>query len=203
MKDPSNIARQGSNAFSVMMTQMVASPLAKDFIYVAMVLANYVGGACILTGFSRAVFAFARDGGLPHGIRKVSTSHKTPAMAIWVCAIVGFAVTLYSSAFNALVAGVALFYQLSYSMPILAALFSRHRTYGPYRLGIMSKPLGIIAIAGGALVVWVGLQPPTQILVNYFAGIGLLLLVGWFANEKRRFQGPPALATADKATTTG
>ena len=60
---------------------------------------------------------------------------------------------------------------------------SKKRTYGPFRLGVFSKPLGVIAIIGGVFIVWVGLQPPTSILISYFLGIIGLLLVGWFVSN--------------------
>ena len=84
-----------------------------------------------------------------------------------------------------------MFYQLSYIMAIMAAMVSRKRSYGPYRLGIWSKPLGAIAVTGGLFILWVGLQPPTDVLINYFLGILGLLLIGWFVVERRRFPGPP------------
>ncbi|HVN06017.1 MAG TPA: amino acid permease [Bryobacteraceae bacterium] len=191
MKDQAAIARQGGNAFATLFTQIAAPSLVKDFIAVSMSMAAYICGACGLTGFSRAAFAFARDKGLPTYLKQVSGKFRTPAPAIWACAVVSIAVTLYSPAFVALVAGTALFYQLSYVMAILAAMASRNRKYGPYRLGIWSKPLGVLAVIGGAFILWVGLQPPTDVLVNYFLGILGLLLIGWFAFERRRFPGPP------------
>lgn len=191
MKDPNAIAGQGANAFATLFDQVQAPTLVKDFVSVAMVLAAYICGAVGLTGYSRAVFAFSRDRGLPPILRRVSHRFLTPAPAIWTCALLCLLATLYSSAFAALAAGTALFYQLSYGMAILAAMFARDRIYGPFRLGGWSKPLGVIAVVGGIFIIWVGLQPPTDILINYFIGILVLLLVGWFGFERHRFPGPP------------
>jgi amino acid transporter len=191
MKDQSAIAKQGGNAFATLFGQITAPTIVKDFISVAMVLAAFICGACGLTGFSRAVFAFARDKGLPSYLRHISHRFRTPAPAIWTCSVVSVLATLYSSAFAALVAGTALFYQLCYGMAILSAIFAKNRVYGPYRLGIWSKPLGIIGIVGGVFIIWVGLQPPTSILISYFVALFVLLLVGWFGLERKRFPGPP------------
>jgi amino acid transporter len=199
MKDQGAIAKQGGNAFAVLFAQVTAPSIVKDFVSISAFLAAYICGACGLTGYSRAVFAFSRDKGLPSFLRHVSHKFRTPAPAIWVCAVVSVAATLYSSAFSALVAGTALFYQLSYAMAIGAAIISTKRTYGPYRLGVWSKPLGAIAVLGGVFIIWVGMQPPTQILISYFAGIVILLLVGWFAIERKRFPGPPMGELAIKA----
>ncbi len=199
MADQPAVAKQAGNAFATLFGQITAPTIVKDFISVAMVLASYICGACGLTGYSRAIFAFARDKGLPSFLRHVSHKFRTPAPAIWLAAVVSVGATLYSSAFAALTAGTALFYQLSYAMAIGAALLSSKRTYGPFRLGVWSKPLAIISIAGAVFIIWVGLQPPTQILESYFIGIVGLLLVGWFAIERRRFPGPPLGDLAIKA----
>lgn len=45
---------------------------------------------------------------------------------------------------------------------------------------------------------WIGLQPPNDIVVNYAIGILVLLVVGWFALERKRFPGPP-ISAADIA----
>lgn len=196
MADPSAVAKQGSDAFAFLFGQVEAPSVVKSYISVTMVLAAYICGACALTGYSRATFAFSRDGGLPKQFRRVSKQFRTPANAIWACAVVSIAVTLYSSAFSALVGGIALFYQLCYGMTIAAALFARNRSYGPYRLGIMSKPFALLAIIGGVAVIYIGLQPPTDILINYFIGIIGILVILWFAFERKRFPGPPVDAQA-------
>ena len=41
------------------------------------------------------------------------------------------------------------------------------------------------------LVVYAGIQPPFDILINYAVGLLILLLVIWFGFERKRFQGPP------------
>jgi amino acid transporter len=57
MQDPVEIAREGVNAFAKLFGELRAPTIIKDFIPSTLVLANYIGGACILTGFSRAVFS--------------------------------------------------------------------------------------------------------------------------------------------------
>jgi len=199
MKDQTAVIAQGANAFTTIFTQASAPVIVKDFISITLVLSAYICGAGILTGFSRAVFAFSRDGGLPLALRSVSHRFRTPAVAIWACAIVSVLVTLYSSAFDALVAGTALFYQLSYGMAIGASLVTKNRTYGPFRLGAWSKAISLVGIVGGLFIVWVGLQPPTDILRHYFAAIFGVMILGWFLIERRRFPGPPLTRAALEA----
>nr|WKF60626.1 Low-affinity putrescine importer PlaP [Paraburkholderia busanensis] len=193
MSDPAAVAKKGGDGFSMLFEQIQAPALLKDAIIISLTISAYVCGASALTGLSRAVYSFARDQGLPKYFSRVSPRFLTPVTGIWAGAIAGVAVTLYSSAFNALVAGTALFYQLAYGMAIGAAMFARNRTYGPYRLGVLSKPYGAVAIIGGIFIIWVGLQPPTDILVHYFIGFFVILVVAWFGLEKRRFPGPPVM----------
>jgi amino acid transporter len=115
--------------------------------------------------------------------------------------ILSIAATLYSNAYNALAAGSAVFLYISYAMPIGAGLFSEFKGWqpsGPFKLGVWSKPLAVITCLGVAAVTWIGLQPPNDIVINYAVGILVLLVVGWFAVERRRFAGPP-ISAADIA----
>ena len=79
-------------------------------------------------------------------------------------------------------------------MPIAAGMLAEGKTwteFGPFRLGIWSKPLALIAIAGVLVLMYAGIQPPFDILINYALGLIVLLLVLWFGVESRRFKGPP------------
>ncbi|MFM0287181.1 amino acid permease [Paraburkholderia megapolitana] len=196
MSDPVAVARKGGDGFSMLFEQIQAPALLKNGIIISLTISAYICGASILTGLSRAVYSFARDEGLPKYFSRVSSRFCTPVTGIWAGALAGIAVTLYSSAFNALVAGTALFYQLAYGMAIGAAFFARNRTYGPYRLGVLSKLYGAVAIVGGIFIIWVGLQPPTDILVHYFVCFFIIMAVAWFGLERKRFPGPPVMHSA-------
>ena len=79
-------------------------------------------------------------------------------------------------------------------MPIAAGMMAEGKTwtdFGPFRLGMWSKPFGIIAIIGVLVLMYAGIQPPFDILINYAVGLIVLLLVLWFAVERNRFKGPP------------
>ena len=84
------------------------------------------------------------------------------------------------------------------SRPGLYAESKGWKASGPFKLGVWSKPLAVITCVGVILVTWIGLQPPNDIVTNYAIGILVLLLVGWFALERKRFPGPP-ISAADIA----
>jgi amino acid transporter len=149
-----------------------------------------------VTSTSRMIYAFSRDGGLPASNlwKQVSPTYRTPVAAIWLAAVLAIAATLYSPAFSALAAGCALFLYISYAMPIAAGLLAEGKswtTFGPFRLGALSKPFAVITILGVVALGYGGIQPPNDILINYAIGLIVLLVVLWFGVERRRFQGPP------------
>ena len=133
-------AKDGANSWFNLFNNLPAPELLKDLLAIGIVVANYCCALAGLTSISRMVFAFARDGGLPASsiLRKVSPTHRTPVAAIWTCAVLSVAATLYSPAFAALAAGCAMFLYISYAMPIAAGLVAEGKTwteFGPFRLG--------------------------------------------------------------------
>jgi amino acid transporter len=145
------------------------------------------------------MFAFARDGGLPASsfLRRVSVRTKTPAIAIWTCSLLAVLATLYSDGFQVLAAGSAVFLYVSYIMPVTAGIWAEGRTWttkGPFDLGRLSKPLAVLATLGGAVLVFVGVQPPNEKVLYLTLSLGGLLSLSWFGGVRRRFQGPPPIA---------
>ena len=189
-------AKDGGNAWFNLFNNLPAPAALKAIIAIAIVAANFVCALAGLTSTSRMIYAFARDGGLPaSGLWKsVSPTWRTPVPAIWLGAVLSVAATLYSPAFAALAAGCALFLYVSYAMPIAAGMLAEGKTwteFGPFRLGIWSKPFAVITILGVLILMYAGIQPPFDILINYAIGLIVLLLVLWFGIESRRFKGPP------------
>jgi len=170
--------------------------LLRDVLVIGLIVANYLCALAALTSTSRMVYAFARDNGLPFSgvLKAVSPRYRTPVPAIWCTAALATAATLYTPTFAALSAGCAVFLYISYAMPIAAGLSAEGKawkTFGPFRLGIFSKPFAAITVLGVLLLGYAGLQPPSEVLLNYSIGISVVLLVVWFGLERKRFQGPP------------
>ena len=194
-------ALSGSNVFFGTLGGLpIANPI-KDLLYIMIVVSTYFGALAGVTATSRMIFAFSRDGGLPgHKIwRHVSPTHRTPIGGIWLAVGLMIGATLYSPAFSALAAGCALFFFASYAMPIGAGLFAEGRTwteFGPFRLRGLSKPMATLSVLGTIVLVYIGIQPPNNILISYGLGLIALLLVLWFGVARRHFPGPPIGAAA-------
>jgi amino acid transporter len=196
MPDLAAAAKDGGNVFFNLLGGLAVSDALKDLLFVGIVVANYLCGLAAVTSTSRMIFAFARDGGLPasKALRHVDPKYRTPVPAIWTTAVLSLAATLYSPAFAALAAGCAMFFYISYVMPVAAGIFAEGKTWtesGPFTLGKLYKPFAAIAVAGVFVLAYIGIQPPNDIVINYAVGLLVLLVVGWYGFARKRFPGPP------------
>ncbi|MFL5807199.1 MAG: amino acid permease [Roseiflexaceae bacterium] len=189
-------AGQGSNVFYWLLGGSAMPGPLRALLSVGIVASNYLCALAGLTSLSRMTFAFARDGGLPfsNALKTVSRLYRTPVVAIWVGATLTVIGTLYAPAFGVLAAGCAVYLYLSYAMPIAAGLLAEGKTWthkGPFNLGVFSKPVAVLAILGGLILAWVGMQPPNEKV--FYVGVALVVVMAviWFAFERRRFAGPP------------
>ncbi len=190
-------ARQGANVFPWLMTQVLPGA-AGEALWIGIVLANYLCGLACVTSTSRMMYAFARDGGLPGSrvLKQVSPRWRTPVAAIWTTVALAFASTLYAPAYTTLTTACVIFLYLSYVMPAAAGLRAYGRSWtrmGPFDLGgRLYRALAAVAVAGVALLVWIGVQPPNEkALTVTLAAVGVLG-AAWWLGVRRRFDGPPA-----------
>ncbi|SEJ20067.1 Amino acid permease [Paraburkholderia tropica] len=132
-------------------------------------------------------------------LKKVN-DYGTPGAAIWVCSALAIAVTLYGDAFAVLSTGSAVFLYVSYVMPIAAGLNAEGRTWtrkGPFNLGKWSKPVALLAVLGGSVLVYVGCQPPNEKVLYVSLGlIGVMTLLWFGLGVRNRFAGPPDVRSA-------
>ena len=87
-----------------------------------------------------------------------------------------------------------MFLYLSYAMPVAAGLLAEGRSWnhkGPFNLGALSRPVALLAIVGALILAWVGFQPPNEKVLSVGIALGVVMVVIWFAFERRRFEGPP------------
>jgi amino acid transporter len=189
-------AKQGGNVFFWMMDQTL--PMwAKIPIEIGIVISNYLCGLACVTSVSRMMYAFARDGGLPGFLKKVSPAHSVPVAAIWCSSVLAILSTLWAQAYTTLSAACVIFLYISYVMPTIvgmAAYGKRWTKMGPFNLGEAAfKTLGVIAVIGVALMIYAGVQPPNDAALPATIGAVVLLFLGWFLGIRKVFAGPPVL----------
>ena len=152
---------------------------------------------------SRMMFGFSRDGGLPHFFNKVDHRFQSPIRTVWLAAFLSFLLAIpslgSSVAFTAATSIATIGLYISYGLPILIALiYPRNFKKGPFNLGALSRPVGLVA------VLWIGFitiifclptaNPVTSQTLNYTpvaVGIVMLWAFGsWFLWARRWFTGP-------------
>jgi amino acid transporter len=180
-------AKQGGNIFFWLMDQVMPRWL-KLPLEIGVVVSNYLCGLACVTSTSRMLYAFARDGGLPSFLRKVSPKYGVPVGAIWAAATMAVAGTLYAPAYTTLTAACVIFLYISYVMPTMVGMFAYGKSWkkmGPFDMGAgWFKTLGVVSIAGVALVIYAGIQPPNDPALPVTAGAVVLLVIAWFAGIK-------------------
>jgi amino acid transporter len=200
--------KQGADFFGALLNPLPGG--LKVVLGLGLFVVNYLCGLAGLTSTSRMMYAFARDGGMPASgwLRQVSATHRTPGPAIWVSAVLIILATLYADAFVVLSTAAAVLLYISYIMPTAAGIFAEGRSWtkkGPYDLKGWSKPIAVLAVIGGATLVFVGVQPPNDKVLYLCLGLsGLLLVFWWVFGVRGRFQGPPVTAaTGQKSAPVG
>lgn len=202
-------ATKGFTVFFYVMESSLMPEILKKILFSGIVLANFLCALAGLTSCSRMIFAFARDGGFPlvsPWLRRVSPKYRTPGAAILFGAVLCFVLGIYvgfdQRAFVALAAGCAVALYFSYLMPILAGLIFEGKKWtkkGPFDLGVWSKPIALLALIGCIVLVFIGIQPPNEVVGQLLFGLIAVLVVVWWVYERRRFAGPPLTEEAVKA----
>jgi amino acid transporter len=189
-------ARQGANLFPWLMTQVLPG-VGGRLLWIGIVLANYLCGLACLTSTSRMMYAFSRDGGLPFSglLRRVSPRWQTPVPAVWTTAALALASTLYAPAYSTLTTACVILLYVSYVMPTLVAVRALGRSWtrmGPFDLGPgLFRALGVVAVAGVVVLVWIGVQPPNDKALTVTAATAVILFAAWWTGVRRIFPGPP------------
>jgi amino acid transporter len=201
-------AKQGASVFAYVLGSSGMPQTLKSALAIGIVLSNYLCALAGMTSLSRMLYAFSRDGGIPGAsgfLRRVNPKHRTPGAAIWVgagfCFVLGWVCGANEKAYLVLASGCAVFLYVSYVMPIGAGILAEGKRWtkkGPFDLGVWSKPIGVLAVLGGGVLIFVGFQPPYGLVGKFLAGTVAVLVVVWFAFERKRFPGPP-LSEADVA----
>ncbi|KAI4094889.1 MAG: hypothetical protein LQ344_001934 [Seirophora lacunosa] len=150
-------------------------------------------GLFSLTSNSRMMFAFARDGGIPHRLHIIDARFKSPIRTVIFGAVCSFLLALPALgspvAFNGTTSISTIGLYISYGIPIAMTLaYPRNFKRGPFRLGRASKPVALIAC------LWIGfltivfclpaINPVTRQMFNYtpvaLGIVGLFAFASWF-----------------------
>ena len=85
-------------------------------------------------------------------------------------------------------------------MPVAAGLRAEGKTWvtkGPFNLGVWSKPVALLAVLGGAVLVYVGIQPPNEKVLYISLLLIVVMAVFWYGlGVRSRFAGPPEVKEA-------
>ncbi|GAB7351499.1 hypothetical protein MBLNU459_g2145t1 [Dothideomycetes sp. NU459] len=157
----------------------------------------------------RAVYAFARDRGLPFSDiwSKVDAKKQIPVFAICLTVLVQIALnSIYfgsSSGFNTVVAIATEGFYVSYAMPLLARVIARFTGKetvldGPWSLGrwgLLINAIGLVYLLFTSITFNLPtLSPVDSENMNYTcAAIGAIMLIAaitWFTTGKHQFTGP-------------
>ncbi|CAE6824568.1 hypothetical protein R75465_05988 [Paraburkholderia aspalathi] len=195
MPDIAQGVKQNGDFFSTLLAPLPS--WLRIALGIAIFVINYLCALAALTSTSRMMYAFARDGGLPGSswLRRINPRTSTPGPGIWVTAVLAIAATLYGDAFVVLSTGCAVLLYLSYIMPTAAGVLAEGRHWsrkGPFDLKSLSRPVGVLAVVGGAILVFTGVRPPNEKVLYLVIGMSvILLLLWWGAGLRNRFRGPP------------
>ncbi len=182
-------------------------------------LAQWFCGLACVTSTSRMMFALSRDNGMPmsHLWSRVSRRFRIPAGAVWLSAVLAFALpclvlavlaargktadfgTLYPAVTGISTIGL----YLSYGFPLLLKLRAVRkglwgpRTNGPWNLGSWSGPVNTVAIVWVAFITVLFILPPNELTGIIFGGTLLALLAYYWIAVRGRFRGPLPQAASE------
>jgi amino acid transporter len=201
--DMDEAAKQGWNVFFYVMDS-VANDGVKKILYVAIFISQWLCGLATVTSVSRMIFAFARAGGLPHGLGTVTHSHRSPAFAIWFGAVLAVLfvwgaslVTINgATAYSIVVSCTVIFLFFSFIIPIMLGFFfigtKKWPKMGPWNMGAgLYRLVALLALAAMIVIFAIGIQPPNDWALKITGGFLVLALVFWVVVEAWRFKGPP------------
>ena len=161
-------------------------------------LAMWFCGLSALTGLSRTLFAFARDGGVPRRLGVVDETSGVPRAAVAAAAVLSIALVLVVTLGNddvfvavASLATTALY--VSYALPIVlgvrARLTGRWTRRGPWNLGASGIGVGTLAAGWTLFVLFVCSRPPNTVGMVLLVAIVIVILAVWQLWARDRFPG--------------
>lgn len=151
---------------------------------------------------ARMMFAFARDGGIPHRLHIIDGRFKSPVRTIWFGAACSFLLALPSLGSEVALAGTTsiatIGLYISYGIPVAMTLvFPANFKRGPFNLGRLSKYFAFVACLWIAFITVIfclpTVNPVTSTSLNYtpvaLGIVGLFAFGSWFLWARHWFTG--------------
>jgi amino acid transporter len=204
-------ASGAENAFIHVVSEALGGTFGTAVLWLV-TFAMWFCGLSSVTSFSRMLYAFSRDKGIPWSRHwaEISVQYRTPAKAIWLVVILSFALALFdyilkrinpdtsytTLAFLTAVSVVGLY--VAYGIPLYLKLRAeargmfRPQHYGPWNLGTWSRPINVLSLVWIVFISIVMVIPPNQNAGFALIVMFLLLLVMDLAYYNRHFPGPQA-----------
>jgi amino acid transporter len=158
-------------------------------------MAMWFCGLGAVTGCSRVIYAFSRDGGMPFSsvLKKVQSQHQTPVAAIWTTVCAAFAAAIYSGAYEVVTSISVMSLYFAYIAPVFLSWKNRKTkplVKGPWNLGNYSSSINLLAIIWTVFITTVVSLANDCKAGKTMIGLLLLLLAWYHFREKQRFKGP-------------
>ncbi|NOU74032.1 amino acid permease [Paenibacillus sp. LMG 31458] len=204
-------AAGSSNAFIYVISQALGGTFGSVILWLV-TAAMWFCGLASITSFSRMMYAFSRDKGMPMSNQwaQISKKYRTPAKAIWLAIILSFLLafidyiikmvnpdaTYTTIAFLTAVSVVGLY--VAYGIPIYLKLRAKaegrfqDKHLGPWNLGKYSSFISVVALLWIIFICIVMVIPPNQMAGYAVAGMLILLIIMDLAYYKNHFPGPQA-----------
>jgi amino acid transporter len=158
-------------------------------------MAMWFCGLSAVTGCSRVIYAFARDGGLPFAdvLKKVEPVHRTPTAAIWFTVLAAFAAAVYSGAYAVVTSISTISLYFAYITPVFLSWRGRYVTplvKGPWNLGRYSHGINMVAILWTAFICSIISIANDMRAGKTILAVIVMLAAWYYFRERHRFRGP-------------
>jgi len=160
-------------------------------------MAMWFCGLSCVTSASRAVYALARDGGMPKAkfFSRVNPKHGTPGPAIWAVVVATIAAMAWSGAIPVVTSLSTVALYLAYIIPVILGLRARNRVpswteSAVWSAGKWGRTLNWCAIVYAIFICFVLIMPPNELAGKTLAGVVAILTLIYWLNVRRKFRGP-------------
>jgi len=158
-------------------------------------MAMWFCGLSAVTGCSRLIYAFARDGGMPFSntLKRVEPRHQIPIAAIWFTVCTAFGAAIYSGAYAVLTSISTISVYFAYIAPIYLSWRGRYVTplvKGPWHLGRFSHSINLVAIVWTLFISTIISVANDMRAGKTMVALALALGLWYYFRERHRFSGP-------------